>query len=307
MQRLLAAPALGLFLLLGSSPAATAGPPGAAGDLYVTNDVDNLARQYDGMAGTLVGTYITSASGVGQMAIHFGMSNARVLIGHLSGGVDEFDANSGTYIKTYNPGGGWQWAGLYAPNGNVYIGDHATNDVRQYDSTTGAFVGVLTTVDGPADMVIGPNGNLFIASYTGGYVKEVDANTGAPVAQWSQAFGDRTNDIAFLPGGEILVTAGGSNVCYVYTAAKTLITSFTGTGWARPHGVAISPHDGKILVADGVSTQVHAFDPVTFVEVNPAFLVPGSGAKIVDVEFRPESGPVALREESWSRIKARHR
>ncbi|MBZ0266970.1 hypothetical protein K8I85_02340 [bacterium] len=307
MRRPPLVPILAALVLLGASPAAASGPPGAMGDLYVTNDVDNMTRQYDGVAGTLVGTYLTSVSGIGQMAIHYGASNNRVLVGHLSGGVDEFDANTGAYIKTYNPGGGWQWAGIYAPNGNVYIGDHSTNDVREYDSTTGAPVSVLTTCDGPGDMIIGPNGNLFIASYTGGYVKEVDANTGAFVDQWSQAFGDRPNDIAFLPDGRILVTAGGSNVCYVYSVTKSLITSFTGTGWGRPHGITVSPHDGRIYAADGITAQVHVFDPTTYVEVNALFLVPGSGAKIVDVEFRPETGPVSLREESWGRIKARHR
>ena len=38
------------------------------------------------------------------------------------------------FSKTYNPAGGWQWAGLYVPSGNVYIGDMSTNDVREYDA-----------------------------------------------------------------------------------------------------------------------------------------------------------------------------
>ena len=312
-SRLRMPPHLALFLLAGlivagsSLPTAIAGPPGAIADLYVTNDVDNMCRQYDGPTGALVGPFYNTAGASGQMAIHYGETNNRVLIGHLSGGVEEFDANTGAYIKTYNPGGGWQWAGLYAPNGNVYIGDQSTNDVREYDSSTGAFISVLTTVDGPADMLIGPNGNLFICSYLGGYVKEVDASTGAFVDQWPQTFGDRTNDIAFLPSGDILVTAGGTNVCYHYSPAKVLIGSFTGTGWSRPHGVTISPWDGDIYIADGVTTQVHVFDSGTFAELNPAFLVPGSGAKIVDVVFRPESGPVSVENRSWGSIKERYR
>jgi len=287
--------------LLGSS--AVAGPPGAIGDLYVSNDIDNMTRQYDGASGTLVGPIYNSAGASGQMAIHFGTTNNRVLIGHISGGVEEFDATTGTYIKTYNPGGGWQWAGIYAPNGNVYIGDMATNDVREYDSTTGAFIAVLTPVDGPADMLIGPNGNLFIGSYTNSYVREVDANTGAFVDQWSQVIGDRVNDIAFLPSGDILVTVMGSNVCYRYDSSKNLLGSFAGAGWGRPHGIDISPLDGNVYVADGITAQVHVFDPVTFTELNAAFLVPGTDAKIVDPVFRPESEPVSISSESWSTIK----
>ena len=293
-------------VVLSSAPT-VAGPPGEIGDLFVTNDVDNMCRQYDGTTGALVGPFFTTSGASSQMAIHYGQTNDRVLIGHLSGGVEEYDANTGAWIKTYNPGGGWQWAGIYAPNGNVYIGDQSTNDVREYDGATGVFVGILTAVDGPADMLIGPNGNLFICSYLGGYVREVDANTGAFVDQFAQTFGDRTNDIAFLPSGDILVTAGGSNVCYHYSPAKVLLGSFAGTGWQRPHGIAISPWDGDIYVADGVTTQVHVFDSVSFAELDPAFLVPGTQAKIVDPIFRPETGPVSIEPESWGAIKGRYR
>jgi WD40 repeat protein len=298
---------LALVLFAGSSSTVFAGPPGAIGDLYVSSDVDNTTRQYDPISGALLGDMYTTVAATGQMAIHFGETNDRVLIGHLSGGVEEFDATSGAYIKTYNAGGGWQWGALYAPNGNVYIGDQSTNDVREYDSTTGAFVSILTTVDGPADMRIGPNGNLFICSYTGYYVKEVDANTGAFVDQWSMGFGDRVNDIAFLPSGDILVTVGGANVCHRYDSAKNLLGSFTGAGWGRPHGVDIGPTDGNIYIADGVTTQVHVFDPVTFTELNTAFLVPNSGSKIVDVVFRPTTSPVSIAPESWGTIKGYYR
>ena len=36
-----------------------------------------------------------------------------------------------------------------------------------------------------------------------------------------------------------------------------------------------------------VTAQVHEFDPVTFAELNPAYLVTESQDKIVDLEFRP--------------------
>jgi len=286
---------------------ALAGAPGAVKDAYITNDIDNVCRQYDGVTGALVGPFFANAGASGEMALHYGETNGRALIGHLSGGVEEYDANTGAYIKTYNAGGGWQWAGIYAPNGNVYIGDQSTNDVREYDSTTGALVGVLTAVDGPADMLIGPNGNLFICSYTNGYVREADANTGAFIDQWSQSPGDRTNDIAFLPGGDILVTVMASNVCYRYDSSKNLLGSFAGTGWGRPHGIDISPWDGNIYAVDGITAQVHVFDPGTFAELTPTFLVPGPQTKIVDIAFRPDFGPVALEQESWGGIKSRFR
>jgi len=184
------------------------------------------------------------------MAIHFGASNGRFLVGSAFGGVDEYNSATGAYIKTYSPGGGWQWAGIYAPNGNVYIGSMSTNDVREYDVNTGAFVRVVCTVPGPADMRIGPNGNLYICSYTNSLVQQNDPATGNFINMWSQTAGDRTNDIAFLPNGEILVTVMSSNVFYRYSPALVLLGSYFGSGWLRPHGIDISPHDGNIYVVE---------------------------------------------------------
>jgi DNA-binding beta-propeller fold protein YncE len=229
-----------------------------------------------------------------------------VLVGHFGGGVDEFDVSSGAYIKTYAPGGGWQWAGLYAPNGNVYIGSQVTGDVREYDASTAAFVRVVCAFAGPADMDIGPNGHLYVCGYQFGNVGEFDATTGALITTWNLPAGAEANDIAFIPGNGIFVTASRTNMCYRFNNAHVLTGLFSGTGWQRPHGIAISPHTGNILIADGVTTQVHEFDPVTFAELNPAFRQPPTGDKIVDIAFRPDQ-PVPVRSTTWGRIKGTYR
>jgi hypothetical protein len=291
-----------LFAGVGASsrPAHAAG---GIGDLFVTSDASNLVRAYGGATGTYLGVFTASTLGVGQLAIHFGATNNRVLVGHFGGGVDEYDAGSGAYIKTFAPGGGFQWAGLYAPSGNVLIGSMNTNDIRVYDPATAAYLYTLCSFPGPADMEIGPNGNLYVCSYTDSMVAEIDPVTGTTYSSWQQSNGDRTNDVAFLPGGNILVTVMGGNVCYVYSPAYALLNTFAGTGWARPHGVAISPYTGRILIVDGVTTQVHEFDPITFVETNPAYLTPNPGDKIVDLAFRPDQATTVQRS-SWGRIKA---
>jgi len=281
---------------------------GGIGDLYITSDASDVVRAYAGGTGSFLGNHVASVNGSGQMAIHFSTTVDRFLVGHLGGDVDEF-TGSGVFIKTYNPGGGWQWAGIYAPNGNVYIGDMATNDIREYDSTTGAFVQVLCPVVGPADMRIGPNGNLYICSYLGGFVREVNANTGAPINQWFLPLGpnSRTNDIAFLPNGEILVTSMGDNMMHRYSPALVLLGSYSGTLWQRPHGIDISPVDGNIYVVDGVTTQVHVFDPVTFAELNPAWRSPDPDDKIVDLAFRPDFHTTAVHPATWTTMKGLYR
>jgi hypothetical protein len=277
---------------------------GGNGDAYITSDASDIVRAYQGVTGAYLGIHSTAVNGDGEMAIHFGTTNNRYLVGSAGGGVDEYNATTGAFIKTYNPGGGWQWAGIYVPSGNVYIGDQATNDVREYDSTTGAFVRVVCSLAGPADMRIAPNGNLFICSYTGSFVREIDIVSGATINQWTVP--GRPNDVAFLPNGEILVTSFGPNVVIRYSATFTFLGTFVGTGFARPHGIDISPHNGHIYVVDGVTTQVHEFDPVTFAELNAAWRSPDPEDKIVDIEFRPTPA-VPVTPTTWSGIKQQYR
>ncbi|GJQ25265.1 MAG: hypothetical protein HBSAPP02_02970 [Phycisphaerae bacterium] len=293
---------------LAASPV-SAGPISAS--LFISSDIFNVVGEYDPVTGNYAGPFTPSVNGMGQLGVKLNAAGDRMLVGHFNGGVDEYDAVTGAYIKTYNggPGVGTQWAGLYAPTGGVYITSWTTNDVREYDANTGAFIRVVTTVDGPADMRIGPNGNLYICSFMSGYVKEVDAITGALVNQWSQPGGQaRTNDIEFLPNGDPLVTVMGTNQVYHYDTSYNLIGQFAGTGWGNVHGIEISPFDGNIYVVDGISNQTHAFDPVTFTEINSAFLNPGPGAKIVDLAFRvPEPATAALLLPALALLRRRSR
>jgi DNA-binding beta-propeller fold protein YncE len=296
------------ILLVALLTLAAATARAAIGDLYVTSDASDIVREYQGATGAFQVNFTTSVGGDGQLAIHFGATNNRVLVGHFSGGVDEFDATTGAYIKTYNPTGGTQWAGIYMPNGSVWIGDWATHDVREYDAVTGAFVAVRTSIPGPSDMRIGPNGNLYICSYTDSLVMEVNPATGAFIQQWSLPFGARANDIAFNPAnGHILVTAMGTNVAHVFDAFLNPLGVFAGTLWQRPHGIELHPVTGHVLAVDGVTGQVHEFDPLTYVELNPAYLVPTPGDKIVDLAFRPPGAATPAGATSWGRIKRLYR
>ena len=281
-----------LTLALGVTLAIAVAP--ASAGLFVSSDFFNVVAEYDPVTGSYAGPFTSSVNAIGQLGVKLNAAGDRMLVGAFNGGVDEFDANTGAYIKTYNPGPGTQWAGLYAPTGNVYISSWNTDDVREYDANTGAFIRVVaSTLDLPSDMRIGPNGNLYICSYGGAYVREVDAISGALVNQWSQPVLSRTNDIEFLPNGEALVTALGSNKVFHYDTSYNLLGMFAGTGWGNTHGIEISPYDGNIYVIDGITSQMHAFDPVSFTELDSSFLNPGPGGKIVDLAFRiPE--PMSL-------------
>ena len=303
--------ALALAVVLSASPVLAAG---GIGDLYVTSDASDVVRAYDGGSGAFLGVHCTSVSpAAGQLSIHFGETNNRVLVGHFGGGVNEFDATSGAFIKTYNPGGGWMWSALYRPSGNVLATDTGNDKILEFDGVTGALIGTFATFPFqtfPSDMRYGPNGNLYVCSYGTSMVYELDPVTAAIVTAWSMPVaGDRCNDVAFLPGGQIIVSNMGSNMVHRFdsTPVHTYLGSFAGTGWNRPHGIDISPSNGHIFVADGVTTQVHEFDPVTFAEITPTFLSPGPGDKIVDLEFRRVSEPTRSTRSSWGRIKSLYR
>ncbi|MFN8588621.1 MAG: hypothetical protein U0704_12580 [Candidatus Eisenbacteria bacterium] len=277
----------------------------APGDLYVTSDASNKVRRYDGTTGAFLGTFCLSAGANGQMAIHFGGTNNRALVGHNSFGVEERDVATGALVKTYNAGGGWQWAGLYAPTGEVFVGDMLTNDVRAYDANTAAFIRVVCPVSMPADMRMGPDGNLWVCSWGNMDVEVFDPVTGAPQFSIPLPLGALPNDVAFHPvTNDILVTAMNTNMGYRFDWTSHLISGqFVGTGWARPHGIEFSPFGNRFLCVDGVTGQVHEFHGYSLLETNPAFLVPAPGDKIVDLAFQPAGGPTPARSSTWGRVK----
>lgn len=254
--------------------------------VFVTEEATGKVHSFHGVSVAPQGVFGTAPGYA--MAIHTGGPGQHALVGTRGGGVHELDRNTGLLVRTYNPGGGWQWAGIYAANGDVLIGDMSTNDVRRYDPTNGNYLGVFGLVPGPADMVFGPNGNLFVCSFTAGGVFELNGVNGAFVAWHAQAVGV-ANDILFMPDGRRVVTSMATNQAHVFNAAWVQVATFAGTGWGRPHGIDRSPHDGHIYVVDGATSAVHRFHQATYVELNATWIFIPS--KPVDVEFRHPPQP----------------
>jgi hypothetical protein len=121
-------------VLAGAVPSAAVSP-GLAGNLFVSADVSNQLGEYTGTRGTYQGVFTTPSASGGYMGIHFNAAGTRMLVGAGNGGVEEYDATTGAYIKTYNPGGGWQWGALYAPNGNVLITYSTGGTMLEVDSS----------------------------------------------------------------------------------------------------------------------------------------------------------------------------
>jgi DNA-binding beta-propeller fold protein YncE len=140
-----------------------------------------------------------------------------------------------------------------------------------------------------------------VCGFNTSMVTEIDPTTGNVLSSWSTPFGTRPNDLAFMPDGRIIVTTmdftngpGPGNMAWVYDPSYNLIANFAGTGWGRVHGIDISPLDGNIYIADGITAQVHVFDATTYTELNAMFLNPHPIGKIVDVEFEVVPAPGSL-------------
>ncbi len=302
--RVLLAP-LSLAALLAAAPR-PALAFGGVGDMFVTGDVSNTVRTYGGVTGSFLGLF--GAPSNSPLGIDFGPLNGRVLVGGFGGGVQEFDAVTGAYIKTYGPPL-WAWSAVYAPNGNVLVASSATDQILEYDSNTGAFIQLWAPLPGaPSDMAYGPNGNLYVCAFASGMVWELNPVNGNPVSLWSLPSFSQANDVTFL-NGEILVTAMITNKVYRFdsTPVHNLLGSFSNPNWGNPHGITISPHTGNILVVDGVTAQVHEFDPLTFVELNANVLTPAPGDKIVDIEFRRDDRVTTSDRTTWGRLKRLYR
>jgi hypothetical protein len=251
-------------------------------DVFVTEEGPGKAYAFHGSSG-IPDNILATIPNANLMAIHTGGPGQHVLLGASMGGVREVHRTTGALIKVFNPTGGWQWAGVFAANGDVLIGDMTTNDIRRYDPVTANYINTFGSVPGPADMVFGPNGNLFVCSYSAGGVFELNGTTGTFVAHHAQNVME-ANDIVFMPDGRRIITSMRTNLAFVFGPTWNPITTFAGTGWGRPHGIDKSPHDGHIYVADGVTNAVHRFDPTTYAETHANWIVIDS--KPVDVEFR---------------------
>ena len=292
--------------LIGTLGLAASPARAAIGDMYITGDVSNTVRMYTGITGAFLGNFTLTTNS--PLSIDFGTTNNRVLVGGFGAGVFEYNATTGAFIKIYGPAV-WQWSAIYRANGNVLVAETAGDKIVEYDGTTGAFIQVFANVNSmPSDMRYGPNGNLYVCLYGSAGVVELDPNTGSVISGWFLPPGSRTNDIEFL-NGEILVTALGTNLVYRYdsTPVHNLLGVFGNPFWGNTHGIEISPHNGHIYVVDGVTAQVHEFDPITFAELNAAVLTPHPGDKIVDIAFRPAGEPTPAANTTWGRIKTMYR
>jgi len=157
-----------------SSPAGLIMTP--AGDLLVSSRGTNSVLRYDGTSGASLGTFV--ASGSGGLTAPFGLTlgrNGNLFVTSDAGEVIEYAGPTGSFVRVFvtaaDNGGLTSPRGLtFKGDGNLLVASYGTNEVLEYDGTTGASLGkwaqvgtatVLTQVS-PWGIRVGPNGNVFV-------------------------------------------------------------------------------------------------------------------------------------------------
>jgi WD40 repeat protein len=192
---------------------------GPDGNVYVASEYSHNVTKWS-PGGSYLGEFVSPGSGglLGEMDLQFGPDGNLYVISHLTFDplmMWKFDGTTGAFISKFGaPGGaGNFYVGqldmtailkydslgtalgpaaidpvgfptlldiVIGPDGNIYTSSSSPGNVRRYDGTTGAFMGVFASVPSGSPtwgMQFHTDGNLYVSAGTG--VARFDGTTGA--------------------------------------------------------------------------------------------------------------------------------
>jgi sugar lactone lactonase YvrE len=195
-----------------------------------------------------------------------------------TGNVFAFDPTTGASLGSFatmaNPRGI-----AIGPDGNVYVNSSLTNNVAEYNGTTGALINASFVPAGDHGlglaygMAFGPNGNLYVSSFSTNSVLEYNGTTGAFVQSISTSTFPGSADamtgpagLAFGPDGNLYVagsTTGAANGEVIKFDLTSNTSSVFGPPILEPSGVAFGA--GHLFVAAGSpgSSAIGVLDATT--------------------------------------------
>jgi hypothetical protein len=145
-------------------------------------------------------------------------------------------------------------------DGYMFVASDYTNQVLQYNGTTGAYLGVFVAagsggISGPYGMTFGPDGNLYVSGRNSNNVVRYNGTTGALIGTFVAAGSGGLNlpeGITFDPSGAYLYVAssGGANEVLKYNAKTGAYVGLaTSVAVTRPTDVKFGA-DGLLYVLD---------------------------------------------------------
>jgi hypothetical protein len=125
----------------------------------------------------------------------------------------------------------------------LYVGNFFTNEIRKYNGTTGAPMGVFVTdkagLSAPTDLRFGPDGNLYVAGFGDSTIKRFNGQTGAALP------GDAGK--AFATGGNL---AQGTSIKF---QGNTLYVADFGSDQVLKYDITQPPSVASKVFADMAS------------------------------------------------------
>ncbi len=180
-----------------------------------------------------------------------------------------------------------------ASHADFYISSFGTNQLMRFNEDTGAFIGVVASVNGPFASQIGFDGDLFVSSHNTGEVLRFDSITGAYKGPFIKAHeGGLTNPTApnFGPDGKVYVGDLATNRVLRYDSNGNFIDVFADSVTSDLNGPFMETFDeNTMFIASGYTNSILRYDLKTK-EFMGAFVAPGSGGLTVPVglEFGPD-------------------
>jgi WD40 repeat protein len=115
---------------------------GPSGSLFVGEH--GAIIEYDGSTGTVIGTFATEVTAPNGLLL---APNGNLIVADSFDGLLELDIGTGELIRNIDPSGRFV-AADFLPNGDLLATELDSSEVRRYDWSTGAFLGVFATTPG---------------------------------------------------------------------------------------------------------------------------------------------------------------
>lgn len=182
-----------------------------------------------------------------------------------------YNAGTGAFLGVFASGNGLANPNgiAYGPDGHLYVGLGDQPRVLRFDGQTGAFLDEFVGPSTPGGLVncrgiaFGSEGDLYVCSASNHRVLRYAGTTGAFVGVAASGQGmNGPVGLTFGPDGNLYVGCALSNAAYAFTTAGTFLRSFQ-CGTHRNHVGTIFDRAGRLLVAESVTNNVVAYDPVS--------------------------------------------